>query len=39
MTMANGRQRRMRELTRMETNFDFNRALWDLFDEVIEVAG
>jgi hypothetical protein len=39
MTMANGRQRRMRELTRMETNFDFNRGLWDLFDEAMVVNG
>ncbi len=39
MTMANGRQRRMRELTRMETNFDFNRNLWDLFDEAVLVGG
>lgn len=39
MTMANGRTRRMRELTRMETNFDFNRELWNLFDEAVMVAG
>lgn len=39
MVMANGNTRRMRELTRMETNFDFNRGLWNLFDEAIEVAG
>lgn len=39
MTMANGRTRRMRELTRMETNFDFNRGLWNLFDEAVTVGG